>query len=96
VGLRFDRIVFEAGLDQNDYPRGFEIAASVDGANWKSVASGVGGNAVTDLSFIRETARYIRIWQTGTASTNWWSMAEINVFAGSVIGCAVTGATKKS
>jgi F5/8 type C domain len=79
--LRFERIVLEAGPNGNDYPRGFEISASTDGSNWRQVAIGAQIGATTDVTFGKQTARYLRIEQTGSAATNWWSVAEINVFS---------------
>ncbi len=77
---RFDRIVLEAGVNQSDYPRGFEIAASNDGSNWQQVAVGAQTDAITDVAFGKQTARYVRIMQTGSVAANWWSIAEVNVF----------------
>ncbi len=85
---RFDRIVLEAGANQSDYPRGFEISASNDGTTWRQVAVGAQTVAVTDVTFGKQTARYVRVTQTGSAATNWWSIAEINVF-GAASACSL-------
>jgi F5/8 type C domain len=77
---RFDRVVIEAGPNRDDYPRGFEISTSTDGTNWRQVAIGAQIDATTDVTFGKQTARYVRIEQTGSAAANWWSIAEINVF----------------
>ncbi|TAG49449.1 MAG: discoidin domain-containing protein [Betaproteobacteria bacterium] len=76
----FDRVVMEAGANQNDYPRGYEISSSVDGNTWQQVGIGAQLTATTDVSFGRQFARYLRVRQTGTAASNNWSIAEINVF----------------
>ncbi|HEY5583698.1 MAG TPA: RICIN domain-containing protein [Ruminiclostridium sp.] len=67
-----------------DYPRGYQIYVSNDGTNWGSaIASGAGTSDDLDLVFDDiyscQTARYIKIVQTGSAS-NWWSINEVNVF----------------
>jgi hypothetical protein len=81
----FNRVVLEAGPNQSDYPRGYAIAVSNDATNWQAVASGTSGtapsSAVVDVSFAQQNARYVRIQQTGAAASNWWSIAEINVFS---------------
>jgi F5/8 type C domain len=77
---RFNRVVLESGPDQNDYPRGFEILTSNDAVNWVTVIAGAQANTVNDIDFVRQNARYLRIRQTGSAASNWWSIAEVNVF----------------
>jgi hypothetical protein len=77
---RFNRIVLEAGPNQSDYPRGFEILTSNDGVNWVTVFAGAQANPTNDIDFVRQNARYLRIRQTGNAASNWWSIAEVNVF----------------
>jgi hypothetical protein len=77
---RFNRIVIEAGPNQSDYPRGFEILTSNDGVNWVTVITGAQANATNDIDFVRQNARYLRIRQTGSAASNGWSIAEVNVF----------------
>jgi RHS repeat-associated protein len=65
----------------DEHPRGYDVHVSNDGTTWGSpVASGVGTVALTTISFPRQTARYVRITQTGTSSTRWWSINELNVF----------------
>jgi F5/8 type C domain len=76
----FNRVVMEAGGNQNDNPRGFEISTSTDGVTWRQAAIGTQTDATTDVTLGAQTARYLRVQQTGSAATNWWSMAEINVF----------------
>jgi uncharacterized protein YjdB len=72
----FDMIGLESG---GDYPRGYTIHVSNDGSNWTDVKSGTGSASLT-ISFNKQTARYIRIVQTGTANSNWWALNELNVF----------------
>jgi hypothetical protein len=78
---RFDRVVMESGPNSSDYPRGFVISTSTDGVNWQQVATGAQTDATTDVTFGKQTARYVRIEQTGSTAGNGWSIAEINVFA---------------
>jgi fibronectin type 3 domain-containing protein len=77
----FYRLVLDAGSSSSDYPRGYRVNVSNDGANWGSpVATGAGSSAVTTITFATNTARYIRVTQTGSVSGLWWSIHEFNVY----------------
>ncbi|UJF32496.1 discoidin domain-containing protein [Paenibacillus hexagrammi] len=74
------RIVMDSTGSGSDYARGYEVYVSADGTNWGSaVASGTGSSAVITVDFPAQSARYIKVVQTGTAS-NWWSIHEIAVY----------------
>lgn len=75
----FDRITIDAGPSTGDYPAGFQVQVSNDNQNWTTAASGSGGGQLTDIAFSAQTARYIKINQTGSKG-NWWSIAELNVY----------------
>ena len=65
---------------ENDHPRGYEVYVSSDGEVWSGpVANGAGQSPTTDVTFIAQTARYIRIVQTGSDPGYWWSIHEVNV-----------------
>lgn len=75
----FNKIVMDSTGSNDDYARGYEVYVSADGTSWgNSVASGTGNGPVITASFPEQTARYIKVVQTGTAS-NWWSIRELNV-----------------
>ncbi|WP_409292679.1 discoidin domain-containing protein [Peribacillus sp. SCS-37] len=75
----FNRIVMDSAGSTNDYARGYEVYVSNDGINWgNAVAAGSGNEAKIVAGFPQQNARYIRIVQTGSASS-WWSIAELNV-----------------
>jgi uncharacterized repeat protein (TIGR02543 family) len=77
----FGQIVLDAGSSPNDYPRGYRVNVSNDGLNWGSaVATGSGSSAVTTINFAPQTARYIKVIQTGSSSSYWWSIYEFNVY----------------
>jgi beta-glucosidase len=77
----FNQIVMDSTNSPNDYARGYQVNVSSDGVTWGSpVATGTGTQAIITVTFPTQTARFIRITQTGAASF-WWSMAEINVYA---------------
>lgn len=78
----FSRIELAVDASQPlDYPRGYAVYASNNPANLGSpIASGV-GQKLTSINVPATTARYVRIVQTGTDATRWWSIYELNVFA---------------
>ena len=77
----FSKIVLNTVNSPSDYPRGYQVFVSNDGINWgSSVTTGTGSSAITTITFATQTARYIRITQTGSAPGNYWSIHEFNVF----------------
>ncbi|WP_160164577.1 DUF5010 domain-containing protein [Pedosphaera parvula] len=77
----FYKLILDATPSLNDYPRGYQVNVSNDGVNWGNpVATGVASSAVTTIKFATQTARYIRITQTGSVG-NYWSIHEFNVYA---------------
>jgi acyl-CoA hydrolase len=76
----FDQITMDSGGSANDYARGLQVFVSSDGVDFgAAIASGTGASAVETVQFPTQSARYIKIVQTGAAS-NWWSIAELNVY----------------
>jgi hypothetical protein len=66
--------------NSGDYPRGYALYVSNDDATWGDpVVTGAGSGGTMAINFGRQTARYIRIVQTGTA-TSWWSIHDIGVY----------------
>jgi hypothetical protein len=78
----FDQIKMDSGGSTNDYARGYQVFVSADNINYGSaIASGTGASAVITVQFPAQNARHIKVVQTGAAS-NWWSIAEFNVYTG--------------
>lgn len=76
----FSRITLDSHGTPGNYPRAFEVYASADGQSWgTAIASGAGTGDITTIEFPAQTARHLRVVQTGTAS-NWWSIYEINIY----------------
>ncbi len=77
----FNRVSFEAANFIGDYPRGYLIEVSDDGIQWESVAT---GSESTENIFVQLPAlyykQYIKITQTGSATNNFWSISEFNLF----------------
>ncbi len=76
----FNRITLNQGSSVNDWPRGYEIHVSNDGVNWGNpVASGAGAAGLITIDFPTQSARYIRITQTGSTGP-YWSIHELEVY----------------
>ncbi len=77
----FDTIVLDTTGSPDDYPRGYQVFVSADGTNFGSaIAAGAGTGAVTAITFSPRTARYIRIVQTGSTPSFYWSIHELNIY----------------
>jgi hypothetical protein len=63
----------------NDYPRGYIVRLSTDRSQWVEVARNDQNNRAVDVNFSPRSARYIRIEQTGSAASWWWSIHEVMV-----------------
>jgi len=75
----FDTVALDSGGSTGDYARSADFYVSSDGTNWTKVASIASGQPVEVVTFATQTARYIKVVNTGTAG-NWWSIAEFNVY----------------
>jgi hypothetical protein len=77
----FTQIVMDSNTSTNDYARGYQVYVSNDGSSWGSpIASGSGSSPVITVSGLSATGRYIRVVQTGSDPTWWWSIHEFNVY----------------
>ncbi|OAB42301.1 discoidin domain-containing protein [Paenibacillus glacialis] len=80
VTKSFNKLIMNSTGSNDDYARGYKVYVSNDGTNWgSSVKSGTGSGPIITASFSVKTARYIKVVQTGTASS-WWSIHELNVY----------------
>jgi len=77
----FNKIVLDNTWALFDSPTSYEVRVSNDGATWSSpIASGNGSLGITKINFPLQTARFVRITQTGSNSKRLWSIYEINVY----------------
>lgn len=83
---RIEMLTQHNNASQDDHPRVYEVYTSNDGNDWgAAVAMGEGdrdGMTVIDLSN-EQSARFIRIDQTGSDSSHWWSIHNINLYSDS-------------
>ena len=82
-----ERVVFDSSTSPDDWPRGFILEVSMDGRDWRAVAQASaeeceaqahGGVLSIELEPVR--ARRIRITQTGSHETLFWSIHEMYVY----------------
>lgn len=76
----FNKLVLETQGNPYDYPRQYTVSVSNDGSNWETVASGSGDAPITTMTFGKQTARYVRIEQSGNDNRRWWSIHEANLY----------------
>ncbi|WP_407268557.1 discoidin domain-containing protein [Radiobacillus sp. PE A8.2] len=75
----FERVVLDAN-GSGDYARGYAVYVSNDGTNWGDpVAEGTGETAKIFIDFAEQTARYLKVEQTGTVDPSWWTVNELSV-----------------
>ncbi|RTE08217.1 discoidin domain-containing protein [Paenibacillus whitsoniae] len=77
--MTFSRIVLDAAGSTWDYPRKYEVYVSQDGIIWGTVVASGSGSTVTTINFPEQTARFIRVVQTGSVGS-YWSIHEFNVY----------------
>ncbi|MEN0128906.1 MAG: glycoside hydrolase family 3 C-terminal domain-containing protein [Brevundimonas sp.] len=78
----FTGVTMDSAGSANDYARGYQVFVSADGATWgQPVATGAGTSAKVVATFPSTSARWVKIVQTGSASS-WWSIAELNLTTG--------------
>ncbi|MFF7164235.1 discoidin domain-containing protein [Streptomyces sp. NPDC008086] len=76
----FDKIVLDVGGSVSDYARGVDVYVSAEGTDWAKVSSVTDGQRVHLVSFPAQTARHIKVVNTGNVARSWWSIAEFNVY----------------
>ena len=60
-----------------DYTRAYEFYVSNNGSDWIGpITSGPGSPMFTEIIFPTLTIQYVRVVQTGVASSDWWSIYE--------------------
>jgi hypothetical protein len=76
----FSSITLDSGAHDQDYPHGYQLFVSLDGTNWgNAIASGNGSGQGVTISFAMQSARFVKVVLTVSASS-WWSIYEFNVY----------------
>jgi hypothetical protein len=77
----FHKIVLDNTWAQWDSPNQYAVTVSQDGTTWgEPIATGAGELGITTITFPQQTARYIRVTQTGTNPRYRWSIYELDVY----------------
>jgi glucosylceramidase len=73
-------IVLDTGVNLGDYPRGYAVSVSSDGASWSTaIANGTGTGQLTVVPLSGAPVRYVRMTLTGS-SGSWWSVADVRAY----------------
>ncbi|MFZ4767247.1 MAG: DUF7133 domain-containing protein [Roseimicrobium sp.] len=74
-------VVLDTARSGGDYPRGYKVELSLNGSDWGApILEGPGKSGITELMFAKPMkAKFIRITQTGSAKSNYWSLHELQV-----------------
>jgi HEAT repeat protein/type 1 glutamine amidotransferase len=74
-------LTLDAAGSANDYPRGYEVYVSFDGGSWgRPVLTGKGAKPIVEIAFDKPVrTRFIKIVQTGSSSSWFWSIHELTV-----------------
>jgi beta-glucosidase-like glycosyl hydrolase len=87
---KIDQITLDSGTSTGDYARGYQVYLSNDGTSWGSaVAAGSPTTSPIVIGFPEQTARYVKVVQTGSSSS-WWSIAEFKAADKNAAGVEVT------
>jgi len=77
--LFVDSLDLDQGKSRNDFPKHYEVYVSDDGEAWgEPVKKGNGTPGATEIGDLRQTAKYIKILQTG-ARDGFWSIHDLRV-----------------
>lgn len=75
-------LTLDTSPSPGDFPRGWQVLLSNDGENWgKPVASGKRGSKQMTIHFPEQTAKYVRIVQTGKDRGKYWSIHDLGLLA---------------
>jgi O-glycosyl hydrolase len=75
-----NRVDLDSGPNADDYARSADVYLSENGDDWVKVSTIEGnGQALQSASFTAQTARYVKVVNTGSAG-NWWSITEFNAY----------------
>jgi len=76
----FTSLVLDNSWALWDSAETLDVSVSLDGESWETAASGVRGSlGITTISFPKQSARFIRVTQTGTDPSFHWSIYELDV-----------------
>jgi len=75
--VTFNTIIMDTSLSPGDWPAAYSIHVSDDGINWSDpISAGTQQSSIVIINLPETTARYVRIVQTGSGKTLYWSIHE--------------------
>ena len=80
----FDRLLLDTTQSNQDYPRTYTVLISEDGSDWQTIASDSPPQA-NQLEIVfngQQQAQFLRIEQSGSSDSNWWSIHELDISLG--------------
>ena len=78
---QFDKIVLDTTWAVWDTPEQYVVRISKDGKEWSQpIATGKGNKGITTITFPQQSARHIKVEQTGANPLYHWSIYEFDVF----------------
>lgn len=81
------RIVLDHTGHPDDYPVAYQVTVSDDGLGWTAVASGAGTASLTTIDLAAAvTRRFVRVTETGSSGTRWFTVNEIRFFGSATSG----------
>jgi hypothetical protein len=77
IPVKINTIILDASNSPNDFPKEYAVYLSSDGLNWGNpVATGSNASSVTIISIPEVTTQYLKVVQTGSGKTQYWSIHE--------------------
>ena len=78
---QFDKIVLDTTWAVWDTPEQYVVRISKDGKEWSQpIVTGKGNKGITTITFPQQSARHIKVEQTGANPLYHWSIYEFDVF----------------
>ena len=75
--VTFNTVILDTSMSSNDWPAAYAVYVSNDGVNWGNpVATGTQPSSVVIINLPVTTARHVKIVQTGSGKTFYWSIHE--------------------
>lgn len=80
----FDRIILDSTQSNQDYPRTYAILTSENGTDWETIAADSPAQAdqIEIVFNTSQQAQFLRIEQSGTSDSHWWSIHELFISLG--------------
>ena len=75
--ITFNTVILDTSMSPNDWPSAYAVYVSNNGVTWGDpIATGIQASSLVIISLPETTSRYIKIIQTGSGKTNYWSIHE--------------------